>query len=104
MSDAMSACMCIEVDVSDLRVATINSFEICALCSLPSVRRISTICHKQGRESFNLRYASTCNANMRQTAGCNREGTCIGSNVREGESGYCLRIAQPALLLLQQLP
>ena len=66
MSDAMSECMCIEVDVSDLRVATINSFEICALCSLPSVRRISTICHKQGRESFNLRYASTCNANMRQ--------------------------------------
>ena len=62
MSDAMSECMCIEVDVS----ATINSFEICALCSLPSVRRISTICHKQGRESFNLRYASTCNANMRQ--------------------------------------
>ena len=62
----MSECMCIEVDVSDLRVAAINSFEICALCSLPSVRRISTICHKQGRESFNLRYASTCNANMRQ--------------------------------------
>ena len=30
MSDAMSECMCIEVDVSDLRVATINSFEICA--------------------------------------------------------------------------
>ena len=53
MSDAMSECMCIEVDVSDLRVAAINSFEICALCSLPSVRRISTICHKQGRKSVN---------------------------------------------------
>ena len=64
MSDAMSECICIEVDVSATIVATINSFEICALCSLPSVRRISTICHKQGRESFNLRYASTCNANI----------------------------------------
>ena len=70
----MSECMCIEVDVSDLRVATINSFEICALCSLPSVRRISTICHKQGRASVNkpmamrrtVRAYSTCNANMRR--------------------------------------
>ena len=78
----MSECMCIEVDVSDLRVATINSFEICALCSLPSVHRISTTCHKQGRESVNqsehasqwqcgVRYAPTymyeaTNANMRR--------------------------------------